>query len=252
MLALASSSCTALLAPDPSPSYSASAGYATAYWFRGTPIHERGVYQGYLTASANTADGGTLSGGTWVNMDGSNDPGDAINPRGNGGKFTEIDLWVGYSRSIGPVSTSVGISNYNFPNGVGGSTTEAYLALSTQALGFSQSASFYYDFDEIEGWYGNLAASRSLTLAEDLSLSLGLSLGLIEADQAAVYFGASESGISDLNASATLTYALDEYSSIFVSVTGVRPLDSDLEDALELAGLSDDGVWAMVGTSWQL
>lgn len=235
-----------------SPSIGGSAGYTTAYWFRGAPVNTRGAWQGDFGLSVPTKDGGNLSLSTWVNMDASNSTGDAFSNEGNGGKLTEVDYVIDYSRTVGDVSLNLGFADYSFPNGVGSSTNELYAGASTNYWGFTQSLSVYYDIDLLEDFYVSLGASRGFTLNEKLSLNLALQAGYMGEDQTAFYFGANETALSDLVGSATLNYTLDDNTSLFFSANGVTTLDSDLEDALDASGVDDSGIWFMLGSSWSL
>lgn len=241
--------CASLTQPE-TLSVGGSTSYASSYWFRGAPVNARPVIQGDFGASVNTDDNGSLSLSTWYNFDGSNSTGSAFSPNGNGGEITEVDYVLDYSRNFGSVGASLGLISYNFPNGVGNSTTEAYLGLSSQWLGFSQAATLYYDFDNVNGSYLSLQGSKSFQLAERTSLNLSVLLGYMDENQSNFYFGNSIVGLSDISATANLSYTLDENSSLFVSVTGVRPLENEFEDALQAAGVEDSAVIGSIGISW--
>ena len=77
-------------------------------------------------------------------------------------------------------------------------------------------------------------------------------MGQIGDDQGLAYFGAAESGLSDVSASATVNYQFDSLTTFYLSVNGVSAIDSELEDALDAAGLDDAGFWLALGVSWSL
>jgi len=244
------SSCATTFDKSRPTTVEADASYASAYWFRGTPVNVKGVYQGSVSASMPTADGGALGASSWVNIDAGKKTGDAISPDGNQRDFTEVDFTLDYSKTIGEFDTTAGFISYHFPNGVGGSTLEAYFNVA-QALSFmDHGLTLYWDVDELGGFYATYDASRSFELAEDWVLSLSALAGYMDGEQAEFYFGLDESGVSDVVASATVEYQFDEMTTFFFSANGVTPLDSDLQDALDDAGLEDSGAWFAIGASW--
>lgn len=246
---LALASCASTFTGDP-PAGAASASYATAYWYRGTPINVRGVLQGDFALSVPTSSGGTFGATAWGNMDVRHQTGDAISPDGHGGDLTEVDFVLDYTETIEDVDLGAGLVGYNFPNGVGGSTNEAFVSVATGLWGMSQSFTLYYDFDELDDLYASLAVDRSFPVSEELAFTLSASLGWMGADQAGFYFGRDTAGLSDLNLSGALDYAIDPHTALFLSVTLVRVPDGDLRDALSDAGLEDGGTWLASGVSW--
>ena len=247
-LGLLGSSCASLT--DPSSAYvGGSAAFASEYWFRGAPVNTRPVVQGDLSLAVNTADEGALSFYTWFNMDASNDTGAAFAPNGNGSQVTEADYVLEYSRSIGSATAAAGVVNYNFPN-VGRSTSEVYLGISTALWGFGQALTLYRDFDVVDGNYLSLQGSKTFQVNELTSVDIGLLLGHMDSKQAGFYFGNRSSGLSDVAASVTINHTLDDYTTLFVSLVGVRPLDSDFRDALDAALVDDSALIAAFGLSW--
>ncbi len=237
---------------DSAPTAALDLGYTSEYWFRGVPLQLRGALQGSIALSQQTADGGALSLATWGNMDASDSVGKGLSPPGNGGKLTEIDLTVDYTRQFGALQLSGGVISYEFPNLVGVSTAEAYLGLGWSAIGLDQGLTVYYDFAELDDLYASFALGRGFELGNDLTLDLGAQLGFMGSGQAEFYFGDETSGFSDLLLSATLAYPLDEITTLSAGVHGVSVLDSELSDALEGSGLETDSVWVTVGASWGL
>ena len=241
-------SCASIRGED-AASAGASAGIATQYWFRGAIQSEGPVLQGDLAASI-PVESGAWDVGVWANMELSNDTGDAVLPDGNGALIDEIDLFTSYSTTIGAFDTSLGLVSYNFPNGAGGSTHEVYVSGSTLTGPIEHGLTLYYDFDSVEGAYLSYEAGHAFALQEDLELGLSVLAGHMSEDQAAAYFGVEESGISDLSVSAALSWAYDEFTSLYLSASALTVPDSDLSDALEAAGLDDSGAWVALGASW--
>ena len=187
---------------------------------------------------------------TWGNMDLSNDTGDAPFPDGNGGEVTEIDLIGWYSRRIGDVDYEFGLINYSFPSGVGGSTNEAYVSASWEAVGIDMGFSVFYDFDELDDYYANFGVGHSFELDNNLSLDAGVSVGAMGEGQAEAYFGTKDSGLADLNANVTLNYQMDAHCSTFLGVNSTSVLSSDFEDSVKTAGYTDSDIWFSLGMAW--
>lgn len=233
-----------------SPAVETSVSYSSQYWFRGAVQNDSGVLQGDLSVSMQTAGEGTVGLTTWGNMDTSNDTGDAPFPDGNGGVLTEIDLIGWYSRRIGNVDYEIGLINYSFPSGVGGSTNEAYVGASWEVAGLDMGLTVFYDFDALDDYYANFGVGHSFELDNDLRLDTGVSVGAMGEGQAEVYFGTKDAGLADLNANATLNYQIDEHCSTFLGVHSTSVLSSDFEDAVKTAGYTDSDIWLSLGLAW--
>jgi len=252
LLTLLFTSCASIAAPSGVPSVSMDAMYASAYWFRGTPINVQGVYQGSLSTSIPTADGGAIEASVWGNIDAKDDTGRAISPDGNERDFTEVDVTLDYSRSFDGIDTSLGLISYNFPNLVGGSTVEVFAEATTELLGLDHSLSLYYDVDELGDLYLSYDMARQVELAEGWQLSLSALLGYMGQGQSELYYGAKHSGLADLTGSASLEYAADDQTTVFLSINGVTAVDSTLSNALDAANLRSSDLWLSLGVVWSL
>lgn len=250
-LLLSTSSCASLRDGTPATT-SASAGVATQFWFRGAIQSDGPVLQANLATDVPLKNDVTVQIGTWGNMELSNDTGDAALPNGNGGQLDEIDLYANASRTFGAIDTSVGLASYNFPNEVGASTHELFVSGATSTGPVGHALTLYYDFDAVEDAYLNYQASHSVALDDELDLGLSVLLGYMGSDQAAAYFGLEDSGLSDLSFNATLSWAYDEITSLYIAGTALTVPDSDLADSLEDNGFDDSGFWISVGASWSL
>lgn len=242
-------SCLAVRADEPA-AVGASVSAATAYWFRGAPVNTAGVLQGDLSTSIPLADGALLDLSTWANMAFTNESGDGAEPDGHGAQFTEVDFVASYTRSYDSFDAGVGLVSYNFPNLVGGSTTELYGQMLFEAFGLAQTLSVYYDFDELDGYYFSWAGSWGMDLDERTSFDVGGMLGAMGGDQAEFYFGSEENGLSDLSLSGTITRAYDEATTLTATLAYITTIDGDFRDALEARGLDDDGIVLTLGAGW--
>jgi hypothetical protein len=246
LLPLSVSACASLQAP---PSVSTSAVAGSQYMFRGVPQVEATVYQGDMAISVSDDRGGTYSLATWVNLDGSNDTGDAVLPEGNGGKITEVDFVPEYSREFDGWSAAIGLCSYNFPNGVGSSTTEAYLSATWDVL-LSPTLTANWDFDQVEGLYLQADVSHGWALTDRVDAEAGASLGHADEDQGLAYWGDDSSGLSHLEGMFGVSYAWSNEVALFASVHAASIVSDDFEDALDDAGIETNNVWFMIGVGW--
>ena len=248
-VALTLVSCQSLVGEGPA-SGGASVGYTSHYWARGLAINLEGALQGDISVTVPTADGGSVTLLTWGTMDVSNAVGDGSGTPGNGGRISEIDLGLDYSRNIGDTLLSVGLLSYEYPNTGAASSAEVYAAASWTVVGLEPSVAAYLDFVEAEDVYLNASLGRSLELTEDVGLHLSASLGWMGPGQTEYYFGRDSSALSDLWLRAGLDWTLDPVTTLSFSLNGVRVLDGNLRDELDAAGLETDGFWVTLGLTW--
>lgn len=247
LFVLLSAGCSSLQGP---PAVSTNVGASSQYVFRGVPQNAKGVVQADATVAFNTYCGGVASGTAWGNVDLDDDTGDAVFVDGNGGDLSEFDVIVDYARTFGAVSASVGVSNYNFPNFVGRSTTEVYAGASLADAPLAPSLTAYYDVDQVTGLYLSGAIGHGFALSERWNLALGLTLGYADDDQAAFYFFGADGGLTDLLASAALTYGLSDSSSLTATLGHAWLIDSDVKDAVDAAGIDTENLVLAIGYGW--
>ncbi|MBP7830150.1 MAG: TorF family putative porin [Kiritimatiellae bacterium] len=225
-------------------------GVLSHYVWRGQVLNDEPVFQPSLTVSGPCG----LSFNTWANMD-------LTDNLDNQGEFNEVDLTVSYSRDLGETaSLEVGIVDYVLKTAE--NTGELFLTAEADVL-LAPSVTLFYDFDEVEDFYAQVAIGHSLAFMEEkLSLDLGASLGFGGADYNEYYFSFSpeegeegdaivndSAALNDLNLSAGLTYALSETCSLAGTLQYVMLLDGDIEDAAEAVYGEKDAVYGGVTLS---
>jgi len=244
-LSLFAASC--VTSPGPA-STTGSLTATSAYVFRGVPQTDKSALWADMGVSAEDGNGGTWTGYVWANMNLTSDTGDAVFPDGSGNKFSEIDLIGSYARELGSLAAEIGVVNYSFPNIGGASTTELYGALGASAGPLDLGFTAYLDVEEVDGLYLNGSVGHTREVADDVTADFGLSVGWMDEDQSEVYFGAMDaSGISDLAASAGLSWAWTQATTVRLGASWVSVLDSELEDALGSAGIDDNTAFATLG-----
>ncbi len=208
----------------------------STYVWRGQVVTDDPVIQPTFTIT---------KGNFWVNWWGNWNLDD--NATGDEHEFSEHDITVAYSTTcpLTGAGVTVGIVNYDFPN-VGlvdaeGNTTlvndtaEAFLTYALSDLLLAPTVSLYYDVKEADGFYGSLAISHSLELAETASIALGASLGAASSDWAGYYFGDESDGLTDYSVSASLPISLCDTVTITPGVQYVGLL-GDAKDAVDASG----------------
>ena len=180
-----------------------------------------------------------------------------------------------YSRTVGPVDLSAGMTNYVVPNGSEylngsrGTTTEVFTSVGGEVLpesrfGFYPLVSLHGDIDEADGIYVNGGIFKGFDLMDDLSLHVGVSLGFSNEKHSEWTYGFKEEGFTDLRGTATLSYRLDERTTIALGVAASTILDNDLQRWIEdrakvndrgggnfRRGIETDTVWGTAGVSWK-
>ncbi len=155
---------TAIPAHAQDISVSTSIDYVTEYVFRGVTLEAEAIQPGVEVAV------GDFAAGVWVSTGlGSDSLADT----------DEVDFYVGYSFALSEtISASAGGTWYHYPDAQ--DTFEANLGLTLDTI-LSPSVTAYYDFT-LEGFTLEGGVSHSLPVGEKTSLDLGLTAGLVTAE----------------------------------------------------------------------
>jgi len=152
-------------------------GYNNMYEFRfvdlGSDMVEAGV-----DLSLGEYSGFSFAVGSWYASVNDDDP--------RVGAFDELDLYASVGYSLGPVDLEAGYIYYYFPNfspAVPSNTQEFYLSASTEvAWGIGVGATWFYDFDQANGWYLQPEITKSFSWegspgSIDLAVGCGIADG---------------------------------------------------------------------------
>ena len=185
-------------------SVNADVGLYSAYVWRGIIVNNRMVAQPSVTAAK-----GPFSLNVWGNFDVAKADGD----------HTEVDYTAAYKLvDIDDVTVDVGMIFYTFPgNASDTSATEEVFAKATfNNILFTPVASVYYDIDEANGWYGNLAISQGVEISDAMTAEIGGSMGYATGHNLNYYSGntVGYSAFCDFNVYASTEYALTEKLSV--------------------------------------
>lgn len=210
----------------------------SGYMWRGQYYSDEAVLQPSITASDDSG----FSINVWGNLD-LTDNNNAYDETGalvteRKDEFTELDLTLSYALPLeGPIGLTLGFIQYTFP-AYSLSTREFYATIVGKTL-LNPTLSIYGDIDAAEGLYGNFGLSHSFALAEKLTLGLSASIGYGTEKYNAFYFGVEDDLVNDVNAGATLTYAVTAKFSLAALATFTTLIDSDIEDGALAIGYDD-------------
>ena len=189
----------------------------SAYVWRGMTLNDEIVAQPSIDVT-----NGSFGVNVWANYD-IGDYDGAVDDN----EFSEVDLTVYYGFSLQKLEITLGLVEYLFPAG-GDSTHEAYVSLSHPIIGgLSVGADFYYDFDEVDGYYADLGLTYAMDLVEKLSLEVGARAAYADKDFAEFYGGGTDSGFHDYTLSLGLSYGLTDALSLGASINYTDNLDDD-------------------------
>lgn len=217
------------------PDYAAQVDLTSKYVARGALLFDGPAVQPSASATIEQG-GGSWSVGAWSTID-ANDDG------GNQGRFTEVDTYVEYERSLGTFTATLGLLRYNYPNTDFAASGEAHAALGYDNDIATPTLHGWYDYDQADGPYVSFDLARDFDLAEHWSLALSVSVGWMGDGQGAYYFGVGSSGFSDLTSSAALSFAPTEAVGLTLTLCSARVLDQDYRDA----AVDTDIAWVMIG-----
>jgi hypothetical protein len=205
-------------APTP-PTAVAEATLANGYIWRGQVLNDEAVIQPSFTLGK-----GSFTINTWGNLNLT----DAVTA--DAPDLSELDLTFAYTKTVENVALGAGLIEYSFPNTTFASTREVYATIGLPTLLIVPSASVYYDFDEADGFYGNLAMTYSYSIADKSTLFVFASLGAATSDYNAFYFGVDDSALNDLSAGASLAIPVAKNFTITPAVQYTTLPDGDIEE----------------------
>ena len=186
-------------------SVNADVGLYSAYVWRGLIVNNRMVAQPSVTAAK-----GPFSLNVWGNFDVAKADGD----------HTEVDYTAAYTLpfSTDDITMDVGMIFYTFPGNASDTpaTEEVFVKAKFNNILFTPVASVYYDIDEANGWYGNLAISQGVEISDAMTAEIGGSVGYATGHNLNYYSGATvgHSAFCDFNVYASTEYALTEKLSV--------------------------------------
>lgn len=224
-------------------SVNADVGLYSAYVWRGQIINDNMVAQPSVTAAK-----GPFSLNVWGNWN-------AVT-RHDGDDDTEIDYTAAYTLPFNTdvVTVDVGMIYYTFPGSGNGlkSTEEVFVKSTFNNIILTPVASAYYDIDEVNGWYGNLACSQGVEISDALSAEIGASVGYGTRNYNRVAWGEDNGSgaVNDYNVYASADYALTEDLSLG-ALLQYTYLDNGVGHDAQANGANNDILWGGVTLSYK-
>jgi hypothetical protein len=202
----------------------------SAYVWRGQTFNDGVVIQPSIDVAAKN--------GLGINVWGNYDIGN-YHHTVDSNAFSEIDMTLSYSKTIGAVDAGLGVISYQFPAGAP-ETTELYLSLGMPIVGgLSGGLNIYYDVEALHAFsYANLSLSYDYVLNDNLKLDAGGGIGYAGKDFAQAA-GGDDGGLYDYNLSVSLGYTISKAWSASAKVTYVNALDDKHLKEVKDGGLLD-------------
>jgi hypothetical protein len=155
-------------AETPSVTGSAALGYNSIYEFRGVDLGSNMVEAS--AGLSTTINGFGITASAWYAT---------VNDNANNVTPNELDLTLGITKTLGPVTLSGGYIYYNFFDLTDFNTQEVYLGASMEVIaGISANVTAYRDFDLYDAWYFdcNLSKTFKPTSSVDIVTTVGIGL----------------------------------------------------------------------------
>ena len=145
---------------------------------------------------------------------------------------SEVDFYVSASKDLGFATAELGYIFYYFDGATSTNTQEVYLSLSKDIAGTSFSATYYYDFDQVDDSYMEFGAERSLNLG-GFDLDASVALGFLPEHGEFTHVQPTLSKTIKLNSAVELT----PYVSYSFAIEDVDSLGNNRDDEF-VAGAS--------------
>jgi Putative outer membrane beta-barrel porin, MtrB/PioB len=215
----------------------------SAYVWRGLTFNDGMVIQPSIDVAADN--------GLGINVWGNYDIGDYDNTLDDN-EFSEIDLTLSYSKTIGKLDIGGGVIEYTFPateKSAVTATTELYVSVGMPIVGgLSASADAYYDIDALDAFsYATLGLSYAYDITDKLNLEAGGSIAYASKDFARFNgTGDEDSGLYNYTLSLSLGYTITKAWSAAANFTYVDALDSDnLKDVKDGGHLDTNAIYGV-------
>lgn len=213
---IATTMAAGLMAAAASAEVSTTFDFASAYVFRGVTYNDGPVFQpGIEAAGLGLPEAmGSVAVGAWGNYD-------LVDYDGNvdSSELSELDLYLSYTlpSMVDGLDISFGYCDYTYPSGGGESDKEVSISAGYGMEGFSFGAGYYILTDSSEqDPYVDFSVGYEVTISDAMGASFGARAGFIE------------SGFSDYDLSAGLSYALNDVWSIGASAAYIGQGDEDV------------------------
>lgn len=220
----------------------------SAYLWRGRVINDEPCVQPSVTVSA-----GDLSFNVWGTWD--------LTDVESSSGHTRMDVMLDYSHSLNRQILSSGLTAYIYhdePEGGKEDTFEAFVGYAVNTL-LLPSLTVYYDFGEIEGFYGEFGLAHSSELLKNIiALDLGVSVSVADEEYSSVNFNfpaneaegieefvPDKASLGELMASASFPVSIGDRCMITPTIKYMSLLDPDIRDTAKNVDEEDEIVYSL-------
>jgi hypothetical protein len=154
-------------------------------------------------------------------------------------KFTEVDLYLSYTKQLGPACVTFGVGDFLYPNTDYNSTAELSL-VSAFGVPLTPVLSFYRDIKEADGLYMSLGVSKAIPGALQVSEAicvyapvLSASIGYGNSLHNTFYYWYPDAAMADMTMNATLPISVGSSLYITPAAHYAMLMDSEIKDLFE-------------------
>jgi uncharacterized protein (TIGR02001 family) len=165
------------------------------------------------------------------------------------GQINEMDYYIDYSRTLGPVNASLGYAHYTYPNTTFLTTGEIYAKVGHDFKIVQGLLAANLDVMEAKGLYAMAKVSKALPVKVVVP-TLNLSLGYCTADHNAYYMGVDKGGPMDFTGTLGLVYSPPGTLGKYMSVVGDLNYSTLLTKEVADAALHSDQFYFGLGLSF--
>ncbi|MEI7901833.1 MAG: hypothetical protein WCK89_16385 [bacterium] len=225
--------------PSTGFSFDATLDLYSAYIWHGLVVNDRPVWEPAGTLAYATEGCGKFAVGAWANFEMTGHNGNTT-----GAGLNEIDYTASYLIDISDFTVEAGHIWYTFPKVCGPdapSTREVYGSVTYNSDIVTPSLSVYYDYALMDGAYALAALNKTVELNERVSVGTEVALGAGSEGYMA-YFGVTEAGLLDFNASAFASYKLTDHLSVGAKLAWLSIVDNAARESVDHQELLWGGV----------
>jgi hypothetical protein len=164
-------------------------------------------------------------------------------------KFTEVDLYLSYTKQFGPACVTAGVGDYLYPNTDYNSTAELSL-VAAFGVPLTPVLSLYRDIKEADGLYTSLGVSQAIPGVWQVSDAIAVSAPVLSASigygnslHNAFYYWYPDAALGDMTVNASVPISVGSSLYITPAAHYAMLMNSDIKDLFE----EDSQFWG--GTS---
>jgi Bacterial protein of unknown function (Gcw_chp) len=203
-------------APEATPPFTATIGYDTDYVFRGVE-YAKNLISAQIDANLPLTKDLNIDLGAWYGASAD----DKAMAFAGGTSYGELDLYAALLYKIGPVTTGLKYTWYNYLGHAGTfvkDINELGITLSASAAGLDFTGGAYYDWTA-KGYYFEVGASKTIAITDKVGITPGVLVSY-----ANHYYGVS--GFNHVKPYVSLPIKLSSSATLSPYIAGNLPIDS--------------------------